>query len=121
MFCSTCGAAVNPGVAFCPACGSRMPAGAAPAQPFSTAPPPPGAYAPAMDYASWGNRAVGYIIDSVLVGVVMVALYAILAGAFIGSPAAWAATPWAARSAASSSFCFPFPRSWSACITGSTW
>ena len=84
MFCSTCGAAADPGVAFCPACGSRMPAGAAPAQPFSSAPPPPAAYAPAMDYASWGNRAVGYIIDSVLVGVVMVALYAILAGAFIG-------------------------------------
>jgi uncharacterized RDD family membrane protein YckC len=37
-----------------------------------------------MDYATWGNRALGYIIDSVLVGVVMGVLYAILAGALVG-------------------------------------
>jgi uncharacterized RDD family membrane protein YckC len=37
-----------------------------------------------MAYASWGNRALGYIIDSLLVGVVMGILYAILAGLFIG-------------------------------------
>ena len=83
MFCSTCGASVNEGVAFCPNCGSRMPAGATPAQPFSAAPPPV-AYGPAMDYASWGNRALGYIIDSLLVGVVMGVLWAVLAGALIG-------------------------------------
>ncbi len=83
MFCSTCGASVNEGVAFCPNCGSRMPAGAPPAQPFSAAPPPV-AYGPAMDYASWGNRALGYIIDSLLVGLVMGALWLVLAGALIG-------------------------------------
>lgn len=84
MFCSTCGGAVNEGVAFCPNCGSRMPTGATPAQPFSGIPSPPAAYAPAMDYASWGNRALGYIIDSLLVGVVMGVLWAVLAGALIG-------------------------------------
>jgi uncharacterized RDD family membrane protein YckC len=86
MFCAICGATVNEGTAFCPGCGSRMQTGAVPAQPqpFSAAPAPPVAYAPAMDYATWGNRALGYIIDSVLVGVVMGVLWAILAGALIG-------------------------------------
>jgi uncharacterized RDD family membrane protein YckC len=60
-----------------------MPAGAPPAQPFSAAPPPV-AYGPAMDYASWGNRALGYIIDSLLVGAVMGVLWLLLAGALIG-------------------------------------
>ena len=84
MFCTICGATVNEGATFCPVCGSRMQAGAAPAQPFAAAAAPPAAYAPAMDYATWANRALGYIIDSLLVGAVMVALYAILAGAIIG-------------------------------------
>ena len=84
MFCAICGATVNEGTAFCPGCGSRMQTGAVPAQPFAAAPPPPAAYAPAMDYATWGNRALGYIIDSVLVGVLMVVLWAILAGAIVG-------------------------------------
>jgi len=68
-----------------------------------------------------GEPRVGYIIGSVLVGVVMVALYAILAGAFIGLAGGLGRHAVGGRSAASSSFCFPFPRSWSACITGSTW
>ena len=33
-----------------------------------------------MDYASWGTRAIGYIIDSVLVGAVMLLLYVVLGG-----------------------------------------
>jgi uncharacterized RDD family membrane protein YckC len=37
-----------------------------------------------MDYASWGNRALGYIIDSLIVGLVMGVLWAILAGALVG-------------------------------------
>jgi uncharacterized RDD family membrane protein YckC len=37
-----------------------------------------------MDYASWGNRALGYIIDSVLVGVVMGVLWLIFAGVLVG-------------------------------------
>ena len=84
MFCSTCGASVSQGVAFCPACGSRMQIGPAPAPPFSAAPAPPAAYAPAMDYATWGNRALGYIIDSVLVGVGIGVLCAVFAGAIMG-------------------------------------
>jgi uncharacterized RDD family membrane protein YckC len=84
MFCSNCGASVNEGVAFCTNCGSRMQTGPTPAQPFSGIPAPPAAYGPAMDYATWGTRAVGYIIDSLLVGVVMGVLWAMLAGALIG-------------------------------------
>jgi uncharacterized RDD family membrane protein YckC len=53
------------------------------APPVYAAPPayvaPPGA-APVMDYATWANRAIGYIIDSLLVGGAMVILYAVLAG-----------------------------------------
>lgn len=33
-------------------------------------------------YASWGDRAVGYIIDSLLVGAAMVVLYLVLGGFF---------------------------------------
>ncbi len=33
-----------------------------------------------MDYASWGNRVIGYIIDSLFVGAAMLALYAVLGG-----------------------------------------
>jgi uncharacterized RDD family membrane protein YckC len=70
MFCSVCGAQIADGAVFCARCGS--PQGVA-------APPPaaPAAYAvpaPAMDYASWGSRAAGYIIDNLLVGAVVVAL-----------------------------------------------
>jgi uncharacterized RDD family membrane protein YckC len=33
-----------------------------------------------MDYATWATRAIGYIIDSLLVGAVMLILYAVLGG-----------------------------------------
>ena len=33
-----------------------------------------------MDYATWANRAIGYIIDSLLVGGAMLALYLVLGG-----------------------------------------
>jgi uncharacterized RDD family membrane protein YckC len=36
--------------------------------------------APAMDYATWANRVIGYIIDSLFVGVAMVVLYMALGG-----------------------------------------
>jgi len=81
MFCSSCGASVSGGTAFCPACGSRLQAGA-PAAPAPGASAPSGIHSapPAMEYATWANRAIGYIIDSVLVGVVMAVLYAVLGG-----------------------------------------
>jgi len=33
-----------------------------------------------MDYATWANRAIGYLIDSLLVGAVMFVLYLVLGG-----------------------------------------
>jgi uncharacterized RDD family membrane protein YckC len=71
MFCTNCGGAVAAGTAFCPACGSRMLSQGADPQPAS---------ALRMDYATWGNRAIGYIIDSLLVGVTMAILYALIGG-----------------------------------------
>jgi uncharacterized RDD family membrane protein YckC len=71
MFCTNCGAQVATGAAFCPACGSRMLSEGAAQQPSS---------ALQMDYATWGNRAIGYLIDNLLVGVAMAILYALLGG-----------------------------------------
>ncbi len=70
MFCSNCGATINEGSSFCPKCGARA---------TSPAAPPP-SVSPVMDYASWGTRAVGYIIDGLLVGAAMLILYAMLGG-----------------------------------------
>jgi len=33
-----------------------------------------------MDYATWGNRAIGYLIDTILVGAAMFVLYLVLGG-----------------------------------------
>jgi uncharacterized RDD family membrane protein YckC len=71
MFCTNCGAPVATGAAFCPACGSRM---------LSEGPPPQFATTLPMDYATWGNRAIGYLIDSLLVGIAMAILYGLLGG-----------------------------------------
>src|SRR5271157_4926284 len=76
-FCSNCGASVSEGSGFCPACGSSV-------QPGVPAPPPiapvPVVVLPAMDYATWGNRAIGYLIDTILVGAAMFVLYLVLGG-----------------------------------------
>lgn len=56
MFCTRCGADVSG--AFCPACGT--PAG-------GTTP------GPALDYAQWPTRALGYLVDGLLVLAVMAA------------------------------------------------
>lgn len=72
MFCTVCGATVAPGAQFCPACGTSM-AGPPGAQPPATAV----YYPPGMNYASWGNRAIGYIIDGLIVGAVMAVIYGI--------------------------------------------
>jgi uncharacterized RDD family membrane protein YckC len=37
-----------------------------------------------MDYATWGNRALGYIIDSLLVAPLLIILYFVLSGLLIG-------------------------------------
>jgi uncharacterized RDD family membrane protein YckC len=94
MFCSSCGSTVPANSGFCPACGARaasggVPVGAVPpgypspppVQPYGVAPAP--VYAvPAMDYATWATRALGAIIDFLLVGVGMALLYALLGGVF---------------------------------------
>ena len=96
MFCASCGVNLNPGATFCPNCGTPQPA---PPQPAYPASPQPGAgfgafaaVAPgapsaagypaafAAGYASWGNRAIGYLIDGFLVAAVMAVLYFLLAG-----------------------------------------
>jgi uncharacterized RDD family membrane protein YckC len=71
MFCATCGASVQAGAPFCPGCGARQPDAI------------PAAAYPAIfsaGYASWGTRALGFVVDSLLVGVAMAILYFVLAG-----------------------------------------
>jgi uncharacterized RDD family membrane protein YckC len=85
MFCSNCGSSVPEGSAFCPVCGnpSGTGGGARPVPP----PPAPGAYAASpvvFDYATWGTRAVGYIIDSLLVGGTMAVLWLVVGGLLTG-------------------------------------
>ncbi|MCW5978898.1 MAG: RDD family protein [Bryobacteraceae bacterium] len=85
MFCTKCGAATSETSAFCPSCGAPLPPPDLPPKFFEAAEPPPQApmpmaYAPVMDYAAWGTRAIGYIIDSLLVAGVMIALYLVAGG-----------------------------------------
>ena len=85
MFCPVCGTSVTEGSAFCPSCGSRVPVASQPNQPAPVqSAAAPAYYPPAMNYASWGARAVGYIIDTLLVGALMVVLYLPLAGVLAG-------------------------------------
>jgi uncharacterized RDD family membrane protein YckC len=112
MFCSNCGSSVPESSAFCPVCGNPVQRGAEvprpapppPPQPTWQAPqppppPPPSAqpeaqYVPPQavygpgglvwDYATWGNRAIGYIIDSLIVGAVAMVLWFVLGGVFAG-------------------------------------
>lgn len=96
MFCSKCGNTISEGTAFCSNCGTPVAPGAPPAAP----PPPstpiysqPPAYVPPVPpvafggYASWADRAIGYIIDSLFVGAAMFVLFLVLGSAF-GSMAA---------------------------------
>jgi|SRR5271165_4481718 len=87
-YCTNCGAANQPGTQFCTSCGQRF--GSAPAvpavPPIAASPIPPQPYIPVSvpvgagwpagaTYATWADRAIGYIIDSVLVGSGMGILY----------------------------------------------
>jgi RDD family protein/zinc ribbon protein len=89
MFCTSCGRTVADGTKFCPNCGAVLAAAAVPAaQPspvaapiFAASPAPPaGPIALAGDYATWPTRAIGYIIDTLLVAPVMLLLYFLLGG-----------------------------------------
>ncbi|HKE24140.1 MAG TPA: RDD family protein [Bryobacteraceae bacterium] len=88
MFCASCGATLNAGAPFCPNCGTPQPAppslgyGAAPQQAATPAAPGAAGYpaAFAAGYASWGSRAIGFIVDGLLIGIGMALLYLPLAG-----------------------------------------
>ena len=92
MFCTSCGASVADGTKFCPTCGSALappgaraqasaanPVAAVPAFVPSTS-PPTGPIALRGDYATWSNRAIGYLIDTLLVAPAMLILYFLLSG-----------------------------------------
>ncbi|MGC4051344.1 MAG: RDD family protein [Paludibaculum sp.] len=94
MYCSNCGTNVPDGQPFCTNCGRPMSGGQQ--QPQGAPPPPPqygGGFAPpaapvmgpaGMECAPWATRVLGYIIDSVMVMVVVCALY-IVAGIVFGA------------------------------------
>src|SRR5579884_3682275 len=102
MFCTRCGASFPDNSTFCPSCGSpvqRPPAAPAPFGTPAVPPPPVPPVAPApwggsgmpvapvsLDYASWGSRVIGYLIDNLIVLVVVIPL-AIVAG-MLGAGAA---------------------------------
>lgn len=81
MYCPKCGASVAAGGGFCPTCGGNL--GAPPAQPQPVA-SPAAAYAQqtVWNYATWSTRAIGYIIDVLLVGLGMTVLYFLVGAAF---------------------------------------
>jgi uncharacterized RDD family membrane protein YckC len=84
MYCPKCGASVSPPGGFCPTCGAHL--GAAPVEPQAVASAIPAAPAyrqqTSWNYAAWGARAIGYIIDVLLVGVGMTVLYFLLGATF---------------------------------------
>ena len=97
-FCTNCGTQNPETSQFCTTCGNKM--GSAPLMPSAppvaatpslpqgmpiTAPMPPTlpvGWPPGATYAVWTDRVIGYLIDSILVGVGMAILYGI-AGAFV--------------------------------------
>ncbi len=85
MFCSNCGSTIPEGSAFCPVCGNPA-GGTGGNRPLSPQPQPAaGAYVATTvvwDYATWGTRAIGYLIDGVLVGGVMLVLW-LIAGSIL--------------------------------------
>jgi len=78
MFCTTCGTSVSDGTKFCPKCGAVLAAQPAPASLSPTS--PMGPVARAGDYATWSTRAIGYLVDTLLVAPVMLILYFALSG-----------------------------------------
>ena len=85
MFCTSCGASIADGSKFCPICGSVLASSGQ--QPPAVTPSPLFPAAPVgrvMDYATWGSRAIGYLIDSLLVAPVLLILYFVLSGLLVG-------------------------------------
>ena len=95
MFCSRCGTSLPEGTTFCSSCGapvsnlSSAPVAGVPAAPAGAYPPaagfatPPGAvampYIPPVPYAGFWLRAVAYLIDGLIMGVVAVPIIIALA------------------------------------------
>jgi uncharacterized RDD family membrane protein YckC len=105
MYCPKCGAVIVPGVAFCGTCGANLPVPAAPPQPLQPEPsgqpaqayqtPPYQAptyqaagaaapYFPGWDYATWPTRAIGFIVDGLIIAVGMGLLWLVV-GAMLGA------------------------------------
>jgi len=87
MFCTSCGATISGGSKFCPSCGSVLTSQGASAQPLPVTPSPLFPTTPVgrtMDYATWGSRAIGYLIDTLLVAPVLLILYFVLSGLLVG-------------------------------------
>jgi uncharacterized RDD family membrane protein YckC len=87
MYCPKCGAAIAAGSPFCSICGAGLPAPAVPQvpqpqpiQPVYAAVPSPAF--PGWDYATWATRAIGFIVDGLLVGVGMAVLYFVVGSVF---------------------------------------
>lgn len=82
-FCTNCGTGNQDAAQFCTGCGATLQAAGQISPPTSVpAIPQPTQVIPGgWPYASWGDRVAGYLIDSILVALAMVFLYAI-AGAF---------------------------------------
>lgn len=105
-FCTNCGAQNQDNTQFCTACGARLGTAAPtppPPPPYvapvpGTPPPPPWSgpppatpytpgFQPGVTYAQWPDRALGYLIDSLLVGVAMGILYGVFVGIFAAASA----------------------------------
>lgn len=94
MFCAKCGSAVVDVAAFCAACGAPVaapgkaagtpPPPPAPAYQYAPPPPPFPAAIPFGGYASWADRAVGYIIDHLIVAAAMFIIFLVF-GSFFGA------------------------------------
>ena len=87
-FCTQCGAQNQDNTQFCTRCGTALSAGpgATTAGPAAPSVPPITQVSVVqvgplgLPYATWADRVIGYLIDSVLVGIVMFVLYLVLGG-----------------------------------------
>ena len=87
MFCSRCGRQLDDGIAFCTGCGAPV-GGATPGPavpPYAPAPVQAPPYAPALAYASWVDRVIGYILDSLFVFAARILLGAVFGSFFFAT------------------------------------
>jgi uncharacterized RDD family membrane protein YckC len=89
MYCPKCGASVAAGLTYCATCGANLQSSAPPQSPSPSpvyaAPAygvPPQPVQRVWDYATWSTRAIGYIIDALLIGLGMAILYLVVGALF---------------------------------------